>query len=1286
MLNVWYQGYTSISYVLADHAYLPFVVQISLFWLVSGKLSSEVVELLVIYILVEHLKVVERLVSVIMASIAELVANLHSNLDSIHKCIESLSNTHTHDEEMESLEQELEAQISSIRQKFQAEAAELERQRQAEEDELAEKRRRGKETLIAQRMKEEEEIAARRKREDDERKMKFEEEEWERLERKKQEDTKREIEAEERKKQVQEQIEQELERLENEMERKISEGKQILEGLNQTRRAINAQIDAALKTPTVFPTGKFRSRAKSGISTKKNDAISINDNLPAGSGITPLVNDHTADEDSSGRKTQEKRNMNPELLVLTAPTDDDPFSKDHRQQTSLSSEALSTDSRVDKGTVLELSAIQSADDEMFLDSHPQESTGFSGNQRANTEDPEDFKSIEEIGGLTAELLRSSVKEDAAAGNILRSGMSHPAGNEQKNGKLSPESSPSLDIKNDHYRTKTTVQITALEANESTNKLNAVFGVHRFFEEQRPPPLLTRNATRTHKYHFREELRPRPTFIYRFSEQNRPSPIFEQADGQSKIYRFFEELRPSPRLDDISFKILSTDSPRSKSLGENNIHRFTENTRPSPLFLGASSSYTIHRLTEADRPNPLFTYRFSEEERPPPVFRESRCAFNIYRFLEENRPVTSNLAGHYSPVTTEKLAIKPQNNRGIFRFKEDIRRIPLFHEGLFRQMVYHYSEGHRPPPSFYYHFSEVERPLPVFYGSSDAFKICRFSEEERPKPSFATKNPLDSVRGTGGDTIKSRQVSGVFRFSEENRPPPSFIENLSLPYVYNFSEQKRPRPLFIHRFFERNRPVPSFNEVSRINLYRFSEESRHSPQFDVDSVYIDTQTNCRKDQPGQTRFHADLKINPEDLFKPPESDTHDNPDQQVNICQTSGQTKNSDQPGQEAKPSVASRQKIELITRPITPPDHDISYHIEESPVTVMDTDDLFVDDNSGDGEPEVQSSQVTKQQIHFLGSYVIDSSIELEEPNSPNTKQGDIDLHGEGNEKLPGNGKTQRRSGLFAPIVDAIKADVSLVKLLANSQEYNSVPSDDFDPYSDDVFERNVHNRPVQSQRQHVDKRHLDWQPTEDDSDEEFPIRLTENSLHIRTTILDTVPSFEPSYHSVDEESPTTPSDAGSSPFLYNPHGSPSFTTSWPPPKEDVRREEMPSSKPQASPLRADFEQTYQNYVTSNLSLTNLTGLETLRSPVNLRRSTKEMQNNEEPGIPVTPEYITPILQDDTLFTSPLIRFVSPISATTKVPRISTTTNRRLSDNMPVGSPSAPINQSSFFRKTRYLF
>jgi hypothetical protein len=95
---------------------------------------------------------------------------------------------------------------------------------------------------------------------------------------------------------------------------------------------------------------------------------------------------------------------------------------------------------------------------------------------------------------------------------------------------------------------------------------------------------------------------------------------------------------------------------------------------------------------------------------------------------------------------------------------------------------------------------------------------------------------------------------------------------------------------------------------------------------------------------------------------------------------------------------------------------------------------------------------------------VIESSVEFVEPASPTTKKSAVDFHGKEDEEHPGQSAPQRKSGLFVSLVDAVKADAPLVNRLTNNQEYSSVPPDNFDLYTNDTFEGNVTNIPIELQ------------------------------------------------------------------------------------------------------------------------------------------------------------------------------------------------------------------------------
>ncbi|RDL39928.1 uncharacterized protein BP5553_04268 [Venustampulla echinocandica] len=185
------------------------------------------------------------------SSVADLVVQLHSNIDSIHKCVESLSDTKGHDELMEQLETQREAELEALRTKHENDAQELAVQRAKLQQELEDQRRR-----------EEEELIERRRREDEERRANIEREEEARRRVAAEEDGLRKLHLEEEQKTLHMSVEEKLEQLDDEMEKKVEDGKRMLQELDEKRKAINAQIDAALNKPTVIPVINFRSRAK----------------------------------------------------------------------------------------------------------------------------------------------------------------------------------------------------------------------------------------------------------------------------------------------------------------------------------------------------------------------------------------------------------------------------------------------------------------------------------------------------------------------------------------------------------------------------------------------------------------------------------------------------------------------------------------------------------------------------------------------------------------------------------------------------------------------------------------------------------------------------------------------------------------------------------------------------------------------------------------------------------------------------------------------------------------
>jgi len=175
-------------------------------------------------------------------AVADLVVKLHSNIDDIHACIQSLSDTASHDAELERLSTERETKIAELRQAHEDALKELQIQRENEARELQEQRRREEEELEAERKREYEELMARRRREDEERAARVKVQEEERARVKKEEDERREKERVDTERSLQEKVEKELERLEDEMERKVEEGKRALRELDEKRKVCREHL------------------------------------------------------------------------------------------------------------------------------------------------------------------------------------------------------------------------------------------------------------------------------------------------------------------------------------------------------------------------------------------------------------------------------------------------------------------------------------------------------------------------------------------------------------------------------------------------------------------------------------------------------------------------------------------------------------------------------------------------------------------------------------------------------------------------------------------------------------------------------------------------------------------------------------------------------------------------------------------------------------------------------------------------------------------------------------
>ncbi|OWP01521.1 hypothetical protein B2J93_7033 [Marssonina coronariae] len=210
------------------------------------------------------------------STVTALVSKLHANIDRIHACIASLSDTSKHDVELERLSEERETRLAVLHATYRASLTELLTRREGEQKDVEERRQREEEQLEAERKRELDELTERRRREDEDRERRYREEETAREQVRREEDARMESERQEKEKALAEDVEVEMERLEDEIERMVEAGKARLRGLDEERRNINADIERALSAPTTIPSIQFRSRAKTGIRTRRDEEDGVN--------------------------------------------------------------------------------------------------------------------------------------------------------------------------------------------------------------------------------------------------------------------------------------------------------------------------------------------------------------------------------------------------------------------------------------------------------------------------------------------------------------------------------------------------------------------------------------------------------------------------------------------------------------------------------------------------------------------------------------------------------------------------------------------------------------------------------------------------------------------------------------------------------------------------------------------------------------------------------------------------------------------------------------------------
>lgn len=160
-----------------------------------------------------------------MISVADLVTQLHANIDEIHKTIASISDTSDHDAEIIRLEKGRDEKLEQLKMVYETATKGGEEARLKHEQEIEEEIKR-----------EEEEIIERRKREDEERRLRIEDAVKERERVRQEEEEKRRVEFEDNHRGVEDVVDEEMEKLEDELEKRMTFGQKALESLDLARR------------------------------------------------------------------------------------------------------------------------------------------------------------------------------------------------------------------------------------------------------------------------------------------------------------------------------------------------------------------------------------------------------------------------------------------------------------------------------------------------------------------------------------------------------------------------------------------------------------------------------------------------------------------------------------------------------------------------------------------------------------------------------------------------------------------------------------------------------------------------------------------------------------------------------------------------------------------------------------------------------------------------------------------------------------------------------------------
>lgn len=398
-----------------------------------------------------------------------------------------------------------------------------------------------------------------------------------------------------------------------------------------------------------------------------------------------------------------------------------------------------------------------------------------------------------------------------------------------------------------------------------------------------------------------------------------------------------------------------------------------------------------------------------------------------------------------------------------------------------------------------------------------------------------------------------------------------------------------------------------------------------------------------------------------------------------------------------RPLTPTEEKQTIVNFPFTPSrqvTHQTDeYPVAESPVTVLNADDLFVDDE--DVEEDEEHYQRSRHEMESESEQ--DERRIAEREAAYHAERSHADVSEESTSwPLPSfdAGKLHpeihvRDSGHSDAHLDHLDLDSDTVEpeVSAESHVLNDSGSEYENNYDDLEDDAHIPDK-------------FDRTPL-DDIHEEEDYQQNDSSLHIRTHTADTDPSFETYNHSDDgDSSPATPIDEIAERASDVLETERFIRSSWPTQSHHVESivESSRELKSQASPMHESFDpfsmQQYPAYITPKTSLANMNGKETPESDFHSSPGDSEKGHVQETSSPNFPLLHTTNLSDGSPF-SQMDQGSGPQPPSPSPSRFSrrpTLTDRTIMGETPTNSPSIPSSSSpsvptpSFFQKTRSLF